>query len=179
VKSLWTIVGVFVAVVCGVTIGIVLGSKLIDQPMMGTGPNGTLLHSGDSFPLATLTNGAGTEVSVESLCEPQPLLIIYATFGCDPCHLEVEKWRKRAAQDPPLPFDICVVTSTAFSEIGEIPDDWNAEFPVYWDVGGQLQDKYEFSRTPTLVLLDRKAEVAAVISGYSRGVDGERLAASL
>lgn len=128
-----------------------------------------------SFSLPATVN-AGESVAVPAKAEVT-IVDFWATW-CEPCRHATRAYQALAARYPGRVVVIGVSVDDEPDGIADFARQTGATFPLVWDRGGQVAERYRPPSMPTSYVLGRDGVVRYVHSGWEPG-DAERIEAEV
>lgn len=137
----------------------------------GGDPSGPV-KAGDKAPTFSIdsVNGQG---KVEITPGKVTLVDFWATW-CEPCKKSFPKYQELYVKYQASGLEIAAVSvDDEKKEIPAFAKTHGAKFPVGWDDGKKIADKYKPENMPTAYIVDKKGVVRHVHKGYHDGEEAE------
>jgi peroxiredoxin len=120
------------------------------------------LAVGAAAPAVTVSDAAGSEVSVTTLLEPGlPLVLIFTSPGCRPCSVlipEVARWQARHEE-----LQIALVAAASLEQVRATAQEHGLTLALA-DPDRRLAGAFGVTATPTAVLVDSSGRLAAPLA---------------
>ncbi|HEX2202194.1 MAG TPA: redoxin domain-containing protein [Longimicrobium sp.] len=150
-----------------VALPLVAGVGLVAyQRVAGVAPPAELgIKPGDLAPEVQLEDARGEAVSLATLLDGRPTLLMVVHPICGPCDRELEALAEvRARPGGALPFRLLVLSLGTAPETGALRGRV-ADFPVYRDFAGVLYSRDRVRTPPVLLFVDAEGNVRQVRTG--------------
>ncbi len=169
----------------GVAGGIYVGFALVDKSPMETGVSRPAttgdnevqpwleFNDGDLFPLDDYFELDGSVAGFEQLLQGKKTVLIFTSFGCEPCSNLLKTWARDVA--PKLTADVQVVVCATRDADG-VPDEYRPLLEkaklIYYDER-YYRDKYHLAFFPTVIGVDASGFVQHIQFGFDGTIDYE------
>jgi len=131
--------------------------------------------AGAEAPDFVLRNVSGGNVRLSEYRGQVVMLSFWATW-CGDCRAQLEQLASMRTRYADAGVELLAVNlDQTEKQAGDLAAKQHLEYPVLHDAGGEVGRRYDVSKLPVMVLIDRSGTVREVFEGYRRGNEAKYL----